>query len=113
MRKLTHFFGVIAVLRFLSTELLAADWLVEPFDEYNKLFHAKHGWIGADGAYSVALTNDTTLWLFSDTFIGEVRGGKRVNARMINNSVALQRGNDPARAAVQFFCGKPHDGKPA
>ena len=113
MRRQRRCFGVIAALTFLSTGVFAADWSVEPFAAYNKIFHTQRGWIGADGDYSVTLTNDTVLWLFSDTFIGEVRDGKRVNARMINNSVALQHGKDPARTTVQFFYGKSPDGKPA
>lgn len=81
--------------------------------QYDRLFQQTNGWIGADGDFTVALTNNVTLWLFSDTFIGEVRGGHRVNATMINNSVAVQHGTDPATARVDFFYGKSADGKPA
>src|ERR1017187_5437851 len=77
--------------------------------EWDALFQRETGWIGADGAYSIPLTGDTTLWLFSDSFVGKVKGGKRLDARMINNSIALQRGtNQP-----EFFYGTAADGKPA
>jgi hypothetical protein len=76
--------------------------------EWDARFQRDSGWIGADGNYSIPLTGDTTLWLFSDTFVGKVNDGKRLDARMINNSVALQHGTN----APEFFYGKSADGKP-
>jgi hypothetical protein len=77
--------------------------------EWDALFQRESGWVGADGAYSVPLTKDTTLWLFSDTLVGKIKDGKRVDTCMINNSIALQRGtNQP-----EFFYGTASDGKPA
>lgn len=80
----------------------------ESLAEFNKLFEQTDGWIGGDGAYSVALTKDRTLWLFSDTWIGQVRDGKRTGATMVNNSAAWQdgRGKD---AKVRFFVQVPPD----
>src|SRR5271169_1245436 len=62
--------------------------------EWDALFQRESGWIGADGDYSIPLKADTTLWLFSDTFVGKVKDGKRLDAVMINNSIALQRGTN-------------------
>jgi len=77
--------------------------------EWDALFQRASGWIGADGAYSIPLGGDTTLWLFSDTLVGKVKAGKRLDARMINNSIALQRGtNQP-----EFFYGTTAEGQPA
>jgi hypothetical protein len=77
--------------------------------EWDALFQRESGWIGADGNYSIQLRTDTTLWLFSDTFVGKVKDGKRLDAVMINNSIALQRGtNQP-----EFFYGTTTNGKPA
>jgi hypothetical protein len=45
--------------------------------EWDALFERESGWIGADGNYSIPLGGDTTLWLFSDTFVGKVKDGKR------------------------------------
>ncbi len=74
---------------------------------WDGLFQNTSGWIGADGNYSVLLSTNTTLWLFSDTLVGEIKDGKRVNARMIHNSVALQEGtNRPT-----FYYGKTRDGQ--
>jgi Domain of unknown function (DUF4185) len=77
--------------------------------EWDARFQRESGWIGADGAYSVPLNGDTTVWLFSDTLVGKVKDGKRVETSMINNSIALQRGTNPP----EFFYGTASDGKPA
>jgi hypothetical protein len=90
-----------------------AEWSAQSAPEYDQLFQRTNGWIGADGNFTVALTNGLTLWLFSDTFVGEVRDGHRTNASMINNSAAWQHGPDPASTRVEFFHGKSSDGKPA
>lgn len=77
----------------------------------NALFEQKDNWIGADGAYSVALTPERTLWLFSDTWVGHIRAGKRSNAVLINNSIALEDGRG-AGAKMEFIVRRGHDGKP-
>jgi hypothetical protein len=77
--------------------------------EWDAMFQRQSGWIGADGDYSIPLSRETTLWLFSDTFVGKVKDGKRFDASMINNSIALQRGTN----APEFFYGKTADGRPA
>ena len=89
------------------------NWTAASAPEFDRLFQRTNGWIGADGNFAVTLTNDLTLWLFSDTFIGEVQNGRRANATMINNSVAWQHGADPKSACVEFFYGRTTDGQPA
>ena len=64
--------------------------------------------IGADGDFSVPLGTNTTLWLFSDTFVGDVKDGRRRNAVMIHNSIALQQGTN----RPEFFYGRTALGKP-
>lgn len=76
--------------------------------ELDALFQRTNGWIGADAAYSIPLSTNTTLWLFGDTFIGEIRNGRRTNAVMINNTIALQHGTN----GPEFFHGTTRDGKP-
>ncbi len=82
-----------------------------PVPEMNALFEQKDDWIGADGAYSVALTPERTLWLFSDTWVGSVRAGKRTNATIVNNSLGLQDGRG-AQAKLQFIIRHNAEGKP-
>jgi hypothetical protein len=88
---------------------IAAELPGKPAPEWDALFQRDSGWIGADGNYSIPLGKDTTLWLFSDTFVGKVKEGRRVDASMINNSIALQRGTN----APEFFYGTTAEGKPA
>jgi len=88
-----------------------ADWTSQAIPQYDQLFQQTNDWIGADGDFAVALTNGLTLWLFSDTFIGQVRDGHRVHPAMINNSAAWQHGIDPGSATVEFFHGQSPDGK--
>ncbi len=98
---------------FLVASARGADWIAESAPEYDRLFQRTNGWIGADGDFAVALTNGLTLWLFSDTFVGDVREGRRVDATMINNSAAWQHGAGPAEARLEFFHGRSPEGKPA
>ena len=62
-----------------------------PAPDLDALFERADGWIGADGAYSVTLAPKRTLWLFSDTWVGKVRDGKRTDATIVNNTVGVQR----------------------
>lgn len=90
-----------------------AEWHAERIPQYDRLFQNTNGWIGADGDFTVLLKNGLTLWLFSDTFIGTVRHGRRVQATMINNSAAWQHGLNPPHSKVEFFYRKSADGTPA
>lgn len=83
----------------------------EPFEEQNALFDRKEGWTGADGAHSVALGADRTLWLFSDTWVGSIREGKRFDATIVNNSVAVQVGRGRT-ATIRFVVRRGADNKP-
>lgn len=63
-----------------------------PAEDFSSRFDRRSGWAGADGTYSVSLPNGSTLWLFSDTFWGDVSedGRRAPGTAFINNSVALQ-----------------------
>jgi Domain of unknown function (DUF4185) len=105
-------FGVLLVAMLFVAQVQGAGWSGQNVPQYDRLFRQTNGWIGADGDFTVALTNGLTLWLFSDTFIGHVRDGHRVHSTMINNSVALQHGIDPTNASIEFFHSQSPDGKP-
>ncbi len=64
----------------------------EPDAALNAKFRLKDGWVGGDGAFSVALSDKRFLWLFSDTWVGTVRDGTRKDVKMVNNTVAVQDG---------------------
>lgn len=71
----------------------------EPLRSLTAAFEGSHGWTGADGAHSVALGDGRVLWLFGDTFLGDVEGGRRLRTVMIHNSGAIQDGG------FRFFWG--------
>jgi hypothetical protein len=108
-RDALHLLACCLTLLAALPVFAASEPTGRPAPQWDALFQRKSGWIGADGNYSIPLGGDTTLWLFSDTFVGKVKDGKRLDARMINNSIALQRGTN----APEFFYGKTADGKPA
>lgn len=83
----------------------------EPAPDLDRLFRRADGWIGADGSFSVPLSDGRTVWLFSDTWVGAVRDGKRKPETMVNNTVGVQDG-DGADAKITFAIQKGDDGKP-
>lgn len=84
-----------------------------PEPQWERLFHRRSGWIGSDCAYSVPLDRERILWLFGDTYFGEVRNGRRVNARLVmGNSIAIQQGKNAQTARLQFFFGNHEGDKP-
>jgi Domain of unknown function (DUF4185) len=63
-----------------------------PDPSQNKLFESTSGWIGGDGFQSLRLDSNRILWLFSDTWIGRVENNRRVDATIVNNTLAIQFG---------------------
>jgi len=86
---------------------------VEVLPAYNALFERLAGWTGADGAYTVKLAQNRILWLFGDTWYGEIRDGRHVNATIVNNSIAIQHGISPPAASVDFYSAEAPDGEPS
>jgi hypothetical protein len=86
---------------------------VETLPEYEALFQNREGWTGGDGVYSIALSNKKILWLFGDTWIGEIRDGRHVNATIVNNSLALQSGRKPQDAFIDYYYRLTPEGEPA
>ena len=87
--------------------------LVEPLPGYDALFDRQEGWTGGDGVYSVPLADSTILWLFGDTWLGDVHNNAHVNATIVNNTVAIQHGRPPQGAAVEFYTGRTPEGNTA
>jgi ketosteroid isomerase-like protein len=83
---------------------------LEPWPEADRLFRADPRWRGGDGASSVDLGGERILWLFADSFVA-LHGGPRRDARMVRNSIAIQRGRDPRSAAMEFAWGE-REGEP-
>ncbi|MBN2283514.1 MAG: DUF4185 domain-containing protein [Deltaproteobacteria bacterium] len=79
------------------------ELLAEPWPEAEQLFRRDGFWLGGDGASTVALGAERILWLFGDSFIDPAGTGDRRAASIIRNSIAVQKGRDPAGATVSFF----------
>ncbi len=86
---------------------------VKAAPEWTNLFYRQSGWFGADGIFSIPLSgvdkvgndgNRETLLLFSDTYIGEVENGKpKPGNTMVNNTVAIVKGNSAHSDSIQFY----------
>ena len=82
----------------------------EPDAALSAKFRRADGWVGGDGAFSVTLADKRTLWLFSDSWIGTVRDGKRKDVTMVHNTIGVQAGAGPDATltfAIQKAGGKP------
>lgn len=102
MNHLAFVFFWLSVTTIVPADLPEAPKVVsaEPAPEWNERFRRTEGWVGADGAYSVPLSDQKWLWLFSDTFVGSIRDGKRTGVKMVNNTVGIQEGRaDKAKLA--------------
>ena len=76
---------------------------VEALPQYDALFFNQESWAGGDGVYSAALSPDTVAWFFGDTWISQIKNNRQVNATLVNNTVAIQQGKDPAIAKMRFY----------
>jgi hypothetical protein len=56
---------------------------------------------------------DRVLWLFGDTFVGEVREGRRVNVHLVSNTIAVQDGRAPDEGSIAFFYQTSAEGRPS
>ena len=117
MKNTRQIFYFIKLLCLIALTMVACaprpDVDVSVLSEYEALFQREEGWTGADGVYSVALSDETILWLFGDTFIGKIKDGRHENADLINNSIGIQHGKQPSAARVEFHYGSTPQGKPA
>ncbi len=75
---------------------------------YNKFQMRKPGFTGGDGVYSVKLPDDRTVWIFGDTFIGEVSDSLtrlKTNPMYIRNCFVVQDGEE----MTTLHRGKPEE----
>ena len=57
----------------------------EPWPQAQQAFRQDALWHGGDGAASLTLSTDRTLWLFGDTFVG----ASRPKSQIVRNSLGL------------------------
>jgi hypothetical protein len=86
--------------------------VAEPWPAADNLFQRDPRWLGGDAVYSVDLGDDRVLWLFGDSFVAPDGLRDRRTSTMVRNTIAVQRGRDPARATIAFHW-RTAGGKPA
>lgn len=105
----------------ISQPLKPLTFTAEPAPEWTALMERTSGWFGADGIFSIPLDGieerqaeaKKTLFIFSDTYIGEVKDGvPQPGNVMVNNSIALMSGTLPVRDSVIFEYNRDRNGNP-
>ena len=84
-----------------------------PEVKWDAVFDRTNGWTGGDVAATVDLGHGRVLWLFGDTWVGEVAKGAHLpGSHMVNNSLGLL-GSDsrtiddpPSSSAMRFHWGR-------
>ncbi len=67
-------------------------------------FPYRQGWLGGDGAYSVPVAKNRSLWLFGDTFVGPSTAKSRRQATgFIHNSIAFSSCPRPHRCRFRYY----------
>jgi hypothetical protein len=96
-------------------------YTVEPAPEWTALFNRTQGWFGGDGIFAIPFSgkdqsdssNDSILFLFSDTMVGEIHDGKLMPGyAMVNNSVMVLHGKAPSAEKADFLINKNKEQEP-
>jgi hypothetical protein len=71
-------------------------------------FPDQDGWYGADGAYSILLDKQRTLWLFGDTFAAEDNGRKDRSGMdiVLGTTLAISTCSEDAAFKIQYYLKK-------
>jgi hypothetical protein len=93
----------------------------EPALKWTAMMERSSGWFAADGIFSIPLDgvekqlepDKKTLFIFSDTYIGEVINNvPRPGNIMVNNTTAWLDGVEPNKSAIDFNYNTDTNGKP-
>ena len=93
----------------------------EAAPKWTALMERTSGWFAADGIFTIPLDGKEeqgvkgkeTLFIFSDTYIGEVENNiPKPGNVMVNNTTAWMQGNAPQKSAISFEYNKDEKGKP-
>lgn len=59
---------------------------------WDVVFQQTKGWTGADGINTADLLDGRVLWIFGDTWIGQINEGRRcTNSEIVNNTIAIHQ----------------------
>lgn len=105
----------------LNRDTTYLAFTVEENHEWTHLFYRNHEWFGADGIFSIPLSgvdtadgSDSTLFIFSDSMVGDVVDGKIIREYpSMNNTVAILIGNEANEENIFFAHGVNSNGHPA
>jgi hypothetical protein len=97
-----------------SSEITPDDFDVADDPSWEAVFQRTEGWTGADGINTADLLDGRILWMFGDTWIGEIRQGRHVLpidllAGLVNNTLAVHEKPDagnwipPDPSVVRFY----------
>ena len=104
-RIIRQAFVLVLACRLAACAAVPAPASPRPDPAADRLFHADPRWLGGDAAISVPLSKDRILWLFGDSFVDPAAPYDRREAAFAHNTVAVQQGADPRRAAMRFAWG--------
>jgi len=105
----------------LSKHLKPLTFNAEVAPDWTALMERTSGWFAADGIFTIPLNGKEeqevdgkkTLFIFSDTYIGEVENNiPKPGNVMVNNSIALMQGNLPDKLNISFEFNTKNNGKP-
>src|SRR5688500_8257572 len=96
------------------------EFRVEHAPQWTNLFKRSKGWFGGDGIFAIpfsgidSFSDDSVLFLFSDTMVGEINAGKLdPGFNMVNNSVMILSGEEPVEEASRFLIKETSAKEPA
>jgi len=88
--------------------------------QWDRVFERRSGWTGGDVAASFIIPGNRVLWVFGDSWVGDVENNRHIRAALVNNSIAIhpydpgQPGKPPAAEQIHFYWGpKDGSGKPS
>jgi len=103
-----------------SENISEITFTVEHAPKWTDLFKRSNGWFGGDGIFAIPFSgsdvavDDSVLFLFSDTMVGEIVDGKLQSGfKMVNNSVMILKGEEPVEEKSQFLVKETSAKEPA
>lgn len=109
MKKLAILLILVGTVPCSTVPAASGQALARPLPE----FSYTNGWLGADDAYSIALTRTKSVWLFGDTFVGGRTTKLRSESKaMVRNSVGISRCQLGQPCEMEYFWQKPDAPKP-
>lgn len=92
----------------------SADAIVPELQKCVPSFPFKDGWLGGDGDVSVPLNDTTSVFIFSDTYVGSKNQQSRQEPgmSMVSNTIAIQNCMADGETDVRYFWNKMYTEKP-